>query len=637
MCSAVRAWADIYDLPMAHSNSTPGALEPTRTAAEWLESVRDAERRGEPLAAFDLAGQGLEQHAGDVELRYRAVLALARSGSTAQAAREFDELGLSAVDSEDVGALDARIQKDFALAASGAERRRLAGVAAAAYLRIRERSQGYFPAVNAATLTLVAGDAAGARRLARESLDLVGVSGETSYFSAATEAEALLLLGDVAGAGGALDRARALQSHDYGALSTTRRQLRLICNETGIDPRVLSPLAGPAVAHFCGHLMAPPGRAGRFTSACEPDVAGRMFRAVESRPVAFAYGSLASGGDILWAEALLSWGCELHVVLPFALEEFVGTSVARAGQGWVARFHRCLEAAASVSYATEDAYLDDDVLYRYCAELAMGLALLRARYVDAEVHQLALWDGTAATGIAGTAADVASWRSTGHDVVVVSPGCAGSPSDPARSVPADGGLARVVHRPRRVVRAMLVGDIRGFSKLSDDQLPAFSDLVLGAFAAVLADYAGDVDYTNTWGDALFTVLTSTPVAARCALDLQDAMAALDLTGAGLPMHLAFRLSGHVGPVFPIEDPVLGRPSFIGSHVNRTARIEPVTPTGAVYVTEAFAAALEVSGAADIGCDYVGHLPAAKDYGRLRMYRIWRRKPPVSGPPQISAP
>ena len=622
---------------MAQSNSTPGSLEPSRTAAEWLESVRDAERRGEPLAAFDLAGQGLEQHAGDVELRYRAVLALARSGSTAQAAREFDELGLSAVDSEDVGALHARIQKDFALAASGAERRRLAGVAAAAYLRIRDRSQGYFPAVNAATLTLVAGDAAGARRLARESLDLVAMSGETSYFSAATEAEALLLLGDVAGAGRALDRARALQSHDYGALSTTRRQLRLICNETGIDPRVLSPLAGPAVAHFCGHLMAPPGRAGRFTSICERDVADRMFRAVDSRPVAFAYGSLASGGDILWAEALLSRGCELHVVLPFALEEFVGTSVARAGPGWVARFHRCLGAAASVSYATEDAYLDDDVLYRYCAELAMGLALLRARYVDAEVHQLALWDGTPAT----------EWPAPRP----TSPR-GGPPATRWSSCPRGAPAARRIrHRQSPPMGdrrgscsgpgvwsgpcwSATSGDSRSSPMISSRPSPTWSSAAL----------------PRCWPATPVTWTTRTPggthcsrcspahrCAARCALDLQEAMTALDLTGAGLPSHLAFRLSGHVGPVFPIEDPVLGRLSFMGSHVNRTARIEPVTPTGAVYVTEAFAAALEVSGTADIGCDYVGHLPAAKDYGRLRMYRIWRRKPPVSDPPQTSAP
>ncbi len=618
-----------YDLPMARSEGVPRP-DRSRTADEWLAAVRDAERRGEPLSAFDLAGQGLERYPDHAELGYRAVLALARSGSTAQAAREFEALGLSAVESEDVGALDARIQKDFALAASGQERRRLAARAAAAYLDIRARSQGYFPAINAATLTLVAGDPAGARRLARESLGLVATSGDTGYFAAATEAEARLLLGDADGARAALERARGLQDGDYGALSTTRRQLRLICAETGIDPQVLSPLAGPAVAHYSGHLVSAAGAGGRFSGDCEAEVTERIARAVDDRPVAFAYGSLANGGDTLWAEALLARGCELHVILPFALEEFVATSVAAGGTGWVTRFHRCLAAAASVSYASEDAYLDDDVLYRYCAELAMGLALLRARYLDAEVHQLALWDGARATGIAGTAADVASWRSTGHDVVVVSPDCADGLSSarrPAATAVTDAekvGSLATAGRPHRVIRAMLIGDIRGFSKLKDDQLPAFSDLVLGAFAEVLSGYAGAVDYTNTWGDALFAVLSGAPVAARCALDLQDAMASLDLGGAGLPSHLAFRLSGHVGPVFPIEDPVLGRLSFMGSHVNRTARIEPVTPTGAVYVTEAFAAALAVSGDADIGCDYVGHLPAAKDYGRLRMYRIWRR-------------
>jgi class 3 adenylate cyclase len=148
--------------------------------------------------------------------------------------------------------------------------------------------------------------------------------------------------------------------------------------------------------------------------------------------------------------------------------------------------------------------------------------------------------------------------------------------------------------------------------------------VLGAFADVLATYGDQVECRNTWGDALYVVLSDADVAARCALDLQEAMASIDLAGAGLPTHLAFRLSGHIGPVFPLEDPVLGTGSFMGAHVSRTARIEPVTPPGAVYVTEPFAASLELSGQGRVGCDYVGHLPAAKDYGRLRMYRIWRR-------------
>jgi class 3 adenylate cyclase len=64
-------------------------------------------------------------------------------------------------------------------------------------------------------------------------------------------------------------------------------------------------------------------------------------------------------------------------------------------------------------------------------------------------------------------------------------------------------------------------------------------------------------------------------------------------------------------------------TFVGSHVNRTARVEPVTPAGAVYVTEHFAASLVLGCAEGLVCDYVGHMPAAKDFGRLRMYRLRR--------------
>jgi class 3 adenylate cyclase len=77
------------------------------------------------------------------------------------------------------------------------------------------------------------------------------------------------------------------------------------------------------------------------------------------------------------------------------------------------------------------------------------------------------------------------------------------------------------------------------------------------------------------------------------------------------------------------DPVLGLRAFSGSHVSRTARIEPVTPPGAVYVTEPFAATLELQPDNRLTCDYVGHMPAAKDYGRLRMYRLRRRRQPAT--------
>ena len=133
------------------------------------------------------------------------------------------------------------------------------------------------------------------------------------------------------------------------------------------------------------------------------------------------------------------------------------------------------------------------------------------------------------------------------------------------------------------MRALLFADIRGFSKLSDEQYPCFDENVTAAFVAGVVDQAEGVATVNTWGDALHVVLDDAVAAANCALGLQDAMSSVDLRAAGLPEHLALRLGAHLGPVLPSFDPVRRVPIFTGSHVSRTARIEPVTPPGAIYV------------------------------------------------------
>jgi hypothetical protein len=587
-----------------------GERAPPHSAPDWLAAVVQAERRGELLTAFDLAEQGLDEHPGDVALQHRAVLALARAGSTEQAARRFTEYELAAVASEDVRALEARIAKDFALAADGGERRRLAARSALLYEAIFADTQGYYPAINAATLRLVSGDAENAQRLARLVLELLRHDTVEGYYEAATEAEAHLLLDDVASAGAALDRAATLQAGDHGAVATTRRQLRLVCDERGVDRNLLDRLAPPRVVHYCGHRFG--------TGEREQEVATAIASELDRLRPAYAYGSLASGADILCAEALLARGAELHVVLPFARDEFVETSVADAGPGWVERFRSCLSAAAEVSYATDGAHLGDDVLYRYGAELAMGLALLRGRFLDADVQQIAVWDGAPPRGAAGTAIDVATWTRHGHRTTVIPPGDEPAPRSAAATSSAGS------HDGSRVVRALLFADVRGFATLDDEQLPWFTSHVLGALADVLVRHDESVCYRNTWGDAIYVVLTDAVEAAACALELQDAMAGIDLHAHGLPSRLALRLGGHLGPVFPVRDPVLGTDAFMGSHVSRTARVEPVTPPGTVFVTEPFAAALELAGS-QFACDYVGHMPAAKDFGRLRMYRLRRQR------------
>jgi hypothetical protein len=596
------------------TSSIPDEGGPLQSPSAWLRAVVDAERRGELLGGFDLAERGLEEHPGDVPLAHRAVLALARAGSTEQAARRFEQYGLAGVGGEDVRALAARIAKDTALAAAGDKRKASALRSAALYEAIFRDTGGYYPGVNAATLRHVGGEVEEAHRLAREVLEVLQTSGDEGYYAAASEAEAHLLLEDVAAAGAALERAAQLHRDDYGAVATTRRQLRLICDELDLDFELLGQLAGPRVIHYCGHRLGPDGA---FPPELEQDIVAAVTDELDRQQPAYAYGSLASGADIICAEALLERGAEVHIVLPFARDEFAETSVADAGFAWVARFERCLAAATEVRYATDDAFLGDDVLYRYASELAMGLALLRARFLDAEVEQVAIWDGAPARGDAGTAIDVATWARSGRATTVITP----VDRDVAAGASAD-SLPRATDSSGRVVRALLFADVAGFSTLVDEQLRRFADVVLGALASVLNRHDANVCHRNTWGDGIYVVLTDVVAAATCALELQDSMAAIDLEACGLPSHLALRLGGHVGPVFPVRDPILDTDAFMGSHVSRTARIEPVTPPGAAFVTEEFAAALELAGA-PFACDYVGHMPAAKDFGRLRMYRLRR--------------
>ena len=574
------------------------------------EAVLEAERRGELLMAFDLAERALAEHPDDLWLKHRAVLALARAGSTGEAARHFAEYGLGGVEDEDVAALEARIAKDQAIAAGG-------GFARAAHLyeAIFRRTGGYYPAVNAATLCMLDGQAERAAALAREARTALRQSGDDMYYAAATDVEVALILGERELAEETLMLARELNAGDYSALATTRRQLRLLIAATGDPEELLDPLSGPGVLHYCGHRIG----GARFPFEDEAHVAAGIAEELERLSPGFGYGALAHGADILCAEELVRRGAELHVVLPFARDEFVRGSVADGGEAWIARFYECMAAAKSVTYATDDAFFGEDVLFRYGSELAMGMALQRAGWLEAPATQLAVWDGLPPDRAAGTAVDVATWAATGRPATYLRP--------PSGQRPPAGEASARGPDEQRVVRSLLFADIRGFSKLTDEQLPRFNNVVMSALGEVLREYRDEVDYRNTWGDALYVVMQHPEAAAACAISLQAKLKSIDLEPHGLPGHLALRLGAHIGPVFPTRDRVIGGEAFMGSHVSRTARIEPVTPPGTVYVTDAFAAALALR-QSRYRYDYVGHMPAAKGYGRLRMYSL---RAPASTP------
>lgn len=162
------------------------------------------------------------------------------------------------------------------------------------------------------------------------------------------------------------------------------------------------------VLHYTGHRVL--GASGADERA-ERRVAEAIGQVLDGLDVAGACGSLASGADILFAEALLARNIPLRVFLPFAAERFAATSVRPAGGAWEARFRAILPRLADVT--TLPGAGSDSEAYATCARAAMAAALAVARDQGAAPLQLAVWNGVAARGQAGTAADVRAWAAMG--------------------------------------------------------------------------------------------------------------------------------------------------------------------------------------------------------------------------------
>lgn len=266
--------------------------------------------------------------------------------------------------------------------------------------------------------------------------------------------------------------------------------------------------------------------------------------------------------------------------------------------------------------------MGDDLLFGLGAKLAMGLALLHARHIAGSAAQLAIWDHKPTDYPAGTAVDIREWSALGHAQHIVDVADLGRTSSPPNKV--QHLAASIEDKNKRVDAAMLFGDFKGFSKLTDNILPLYANETLGLVAGVLGAEASGSDFINTWGDGLFAVWNTPSRAALSALDLQEALATKTKQDPDNASNLPIRISLHYGVTHRIFDPVLKKPNYFGEAVSRAARVEPITPTGAIYATEAFAAMLMLDDQCGAAAEYVGTINVAKNYGAFPLYRIHRK-------------
>jgi CRP-like cAMP-binding protein len=572
-------------------------------AGASVESIEDMIRRGEYSQAFDAASTAMGYGATDTLLRYLAVLALARAGATARARQLFEAYGLDSSQSvgsdtplsEDIAALDARLDKDTALSAEGHLRELWALRSARKYEAAFDRIGTPYLGVNAATMLLLAGRIDEARikgQTVLNTLDAAAAGARSAYWPKATEAEAALIVGDTARASHALHAAGLLSGDNPAARATTLRQLRVVCEQVDAPASILEPIVNRPVLHYCGHRIGSPSEATRLRRADEGRVQSDVQAALATIAPAIGVGSLAAGADIITAECLIALGAELSVVLPVEVQTFVDCSVAPAGENWVRRFEFCLDRARSVSIATPGVIVGDPALFDFGAQVAMGEAIMRADLLETTSRQLAVWDGVETGAIAGTAVDVRRWRDIGGVTTVI---------------PVEGDEPPVLDSDssRHEIRAVVVGRFNSAELLGDAEAVALLREVIGPLGGLIDGLEGAPRLAQFSGTTIELVFDSVGSAASCALAIQEAMSEYDFERMDLPRLEGLGLAADVGPSIQVVDPLSGMDLLIGTAVDRARRLAEGTPTGEIYVTAAFAALAALDRNARLESRYVG--------------------------------
>ncbi len=590
---------------------------------ELKSRIVSAQKSGDYLNEYDLAQVALRINPEDEFFRYCAVLALSRCNAKQRALDAFYSYKLHTSENEYVRTLEARILKDLAFLGideSGSTlqldtQRCLA--AAVTYQKAFDQTGGHYAAINAATLFMLAGEMQLAHSLATSALAFALKDAGPPYFSLATQAEAFLLLGRLDEARAAIAAAAAHNTQNILTRARTHHQLKLVCKYLHIEPEILDPLLPETVIHYCGHAFY---NHHPIDAQAENELQRNIEKMISSNHCSIAYGSLMAGSDILFAESFVKLGCELNVWLPFGVENFCNVAVRPAGEQWVDRFHACIRQANTVSFATESDFLEDESLFGYCSDVAMGMTIMRANSLGVSPMQLAVLNPNLAKSSRGTINIINKWSHLGHQTMHI-PGPDMAPRPPTRK----SGQDNPEHE--REPHALLFSDVRGYSKLNDRGILWYYTELQPLLAKVLKEFKSDVQHVDTWGDAIFLVTRKASTAAKIAVAMNTVLAEIDQSGLEIDEPLMLRIGLHFGPVYKLYDHLAGCHTYSSHDVTKTARIEPVTPPGEIFGTEPFVAMLELEGEGWAHFEYAGTLSSAKDFGAFRMFHIRTRYQP----------
>jgi tetratricopeptide (TPR) repeat protein len=507
------------------------------------------------------------------------IIALARAGALDHAWAQFCAAGYDRDDADPAAlTVKGRLLKDHALRAAGEHRRRFYLQSADAYQRSAALQPATYPLINAASLSLLSGDRARAEEIAREVLERIAREPdepETPYYRAATEAEALLLLGRTGEAKAALEAAAAAAPRAWEDHASTLRQFLIVQDVLGGDADWLDMLRPPRSLHY----------AGTAAFAADADRGGldeAVAALLRAERIGFGFGGLAAGAELAVAEALLAHGAELHVILPADPARFAARFVDPHGAAWRARFDAALEAAESVELVRPLQVPPDARMAALAGEVARGAAMLNAERLMSEAVMLRIGDDAGAP--------------TGLRTHVLAP--------PAGVSPAQGDEEAPPAESRAALFALLAVSVgSGADAAFEDRLEDVKAALAKVAAPRIAPHLG--------GDSI-VIGYDGPL---------EAAAAARAVHAALRARMPLRVAGHYGLIPCVRDPFIDalRPTESGTEIVRA--IARAIPPDTLCVSHDFAASLAARAGGPSGASWIGELQAFDGGSAIGLYAL----------------
>lgn len=576
------------------------ALGPT------IAQARDALRVGNVLLCFDIVERAAARGLRSPELEYLGILALAHCGNTQQALDRYHAVGQQGGGADqDWLALEGRLFKDLALQ-GGAAAHFMYERAAQSYWQAFQKTGGYFSAINAATMFMLADDRTRAEALARDVLALTQDARATDelerYNLHVSHAEAALLLGDADRCRKALRAANALARGHRAARARTVHQLRLICQHRRADRRIPALLTVPPQVCVFRENDIGITASSEELRAQAADLALPLPEINGTR----VYICLLAPADLCIAELFLARGAEVSGVLPGSREEAMAMWQHRYGAAWAMRLAHGIGQMQELSETC--GYLEREPQWIAAGVMArtLGLSRLLPDPIRTEWIGLAVTADTRSPGFALREMPASRLRELERALLDLN--C------PLSEEPRQAAV-----RTRRLY-AVIAMTFDGVDTMSEAELPQYAATLMTALDTELSAFARKLVERRAWGATLRFVATDAAGAAGAALAMARCVSKPDAIAPplrGLKPHLLL----HFGPAYSGDDPIEGRTICYGTELSLAQALTVAVPAGAVFATEAFVARLLLEAPDTCRAAYVGEMPVDATGRRQRLFAL----------------